>query len=252
MKKKFLFLVLPLLAMPFVSCGEEEENNNSDSEKEQSSSKGEIVPPDVNGKEYVDLGLPSGTYWAKMNLGATSIEDYGDVYSWGETTTKTIWDDSNYIFYKKGEVNGYTKYITEHDANEMGYQGFYDNKTVLELQDDAAHAEMGGSWRMPTKEDFDELLANCESSWTTYNNVYGYKFTAKNNSWIFLPAGGAGGFDGRFYQGEDGSYWASSLYTSYCDMVWRIYFSEDFQCSVINAWRGYGYSVRGVCAPTKK
>ena len=91
-----------------------------------------------NGREYVDLGLPSGTMWATCNIGANYPEDYGDYYAWGETETKSNYDWSTYKWCK-GSEDTLTKYCTDNDY------GTVDNKTVLDPEDDAAHVKWGGS-----------------------------------------------------------------------------------------------------------
>ena len=96
--------------------------------------------------EYVDLGLPSGTLWATMNVGANSPEDYGDYFAWGETAPKSVYDWSTYKWCR-GLVNTITKY-----CNSGGYNGFVDNKTELDPEDDAATANWGAEWRMPSFE----------------------------------------------------------------------------------------------------
>ena len=136
-----------------------------------------------NGHEYVDLGLPSGLKWATCNVGATAPEEYGDYFAWGETETKATYDLSNYKWCN-GTYESMTKYCTNSEY------GIVDNKTTLELSDDAARVNWGGSWRMPTKAEQDELrnTDNCTWEWTTQNGVNGYKVTSKKNgNSIFLP-----------------------------------------------------------------
>lgn len=142
---------------------------------------------DTNGHEYVDLGLPSGTLWATCNVGASKPEDYGDYFAWGETTGyksgKANFSWSTYK-YCKGSGTTLTKYCT--DSN----YGTVDNKTVLELSDDAAHVNWGGTWRMPTHDECNELIENCTWKWTMQNSVKGYRVTGPNGKSIFLPATG--------------------------------------------------------------
>ncbi|MDD6782411.1 MAG: hypothetical protein PUD89_05750, partial [Bacteroidales bacterium] len=104
----------------------------------------------ANGHEYVDLGLPSGLKWATCNVGATAPEAYGDYYAWGETTTKSTYEWSTYKWCD-GSYDTQTKYCTSSSY------GTVDNKTVLDLADDAARANWGGAWRMPTDEEWTEL-----------------------------------------------------------------------------------------------
>ena len=142
-----------------------------------------------NGHEYVDLGLPSGTKWATMNVGADSPEDYGDYFAWGETTSNT---GSNY--------------------------NYSSNPTTLPLDRDAAYTNWGCSWRMPTKAEQDELRNTYYTTWTwtTQNGVKGHKVTSKTNgNSIFLPASGNHNGSGFLYgAGSYGKYWSSSLSTN--------------------------------------
>lgn len=182
-------------------------------------------------QEYVDLGL--SVKWATCNLGATSPEEYGDYYAWGETETKSSYSEETYKYYKSDEENkGYTKYVPSSYANTHGYMGVYDNKSVLDLEDDVAHVKLGGKWRMPTNAEIDELINNCLSYKDTYNGINGRKFTSLKSGytdkWIFLPA--AGYRSGNKIQwNTDGYYWSSSLRPSstpfYADCLY--FFTSD-------------------------
>lgn len=136
-----------------------------------------------NSHEYVDLGL--SVKWATMNVGAVSEEDNGYYFAWGETTTKSTFSWSN-LKYCNGTTSygPFTKYVG------LSIYGEVDNKHVLEYMDDAARANWGGSWRMPTAAEFDELIAACKWSHATINGKNGYKVTGKNGNYIFLPAAG--------------------------------------------------------------
>ena len=113
-----------------------------------------------NGHEYVDLGLPSGLKWATCNVGASSPEDYGDYYAWGETETKSTYNWSTYKWCN-GSSSTLTKYCTDSS------RGTVDDKTTLDLEDDVAHVKWGGDWRMPTRQNYSELIYNCIWEWTT-------------------------------------------------------------------------------------
>ena len=123
-----------------------------------------VTPPDTH--EFVDLGLTSGTLWATMNVGANSPEEYGDYFAWGETSPKEVYNWSTYKWCK-GSYKTMTKYCTSSSY------GTVDDKTELELEDDAAHVNWGAAWRMPTKEQQDELRNSCTWTWTKKNNVNG-------------------------------------------------------------------------------
>lgn len=159
--------------------------------------------------DFVDLNLPSGTLWATSNVGTSSIEGYGDSFSWG--STESLSRDKYYRDEKKIDkdgfsydirINGYIKYVTKSHAKEYGCEGFYDDKTTLELCDDVANKLMGEEWRMPTAKEYQELIDNCNKAWCSYKGVSGYKFTAKNGTWIFFPVEENGVY---------GDYWTSSL-----------------------------------------
>ena len=192
----------------------------------------------VNGHEAVDLGL--SVKWATMNIGASSPEDYGDSFAWGETTPKSTYGWETYKWCN-GSYTTMTKYCISSSY------GTVDNKTVLDLADDAANANWGGSWRMPTKAEQDELDSNCTWEWTTQNGVNGYKVTSKTNgNSIFLPAAGCR-YDSSLYgAGSSGHYWSSSLYADNPLGAWYLRFnSGNFYMS--SGDRCYGRSVRAVC-----
>ena len=203
------------------------------------------VKPDYNGYKYVDLGLPSGLKWATMNVGATSPEKPGYYFAWGETTTKTNYTWGTYTL-ANGTYNSLTKYC---NMSSHGDGGYTDGLTTLEKDDDAARASWGGSWRMPTKEDFQELRNHCNSTWTIQDGKGGYKFTCKTDDAksIFLPAAGYR-IGARFIDdGSSGYYWSSSLDTNNPSDAWYLFF---YVSGVNNANYCYdrysGLSVRAV------
>ncbi len=190
-----------------------------------------------NGYEYVDLGL--SVKWATCNVGATKPEEYGDYFAWGETEPKSTYDWSTYK-YCNGSYNTLTKY------NNSSSYGTVDNKTTLDLIDDAARANWGGSWRMPTKAEQDELRNNCTWTWTTQNGVNGYKVTGTNGNSIFLPAAGDRYDRSLGDAGSIGYYWSSSLDTGSPYNAWSV----DFYSGYVGRYdysRSYGFSVRPVC-----
>lgn len=191
-----------------------------------------------NGHEYVDLGL--SVKWATCNVGASQPEEYGDYFAWGETTPKSTYDSSTYKWCR-GSIITLTKYNTESSY------GTVDNKTTLELSDDAARANWGGSWRMPTKAEQDELREKCTWTWTTQNGVSGYKVTSKiNGKSIFLPASGCRSGRSLFYAGSYGTYWSSSLYTDNPSYAFYLSFRSSYVRWYSNGRFG-GHSVRPVC-----
>ena len=206
------------------------------------------------GHEYVDLGLPSGLKWATCNVGATTPEKYGKHFAWGETEPRTIYDGNTYKWgtatydeeYEWWDLETLTKYNTSSDY------GTVDDKTVLELADDAARANWGGAWRMPTDEEWTELRENCAWKWTdNYNNagIAGRIVTSNiNGNSIFLPA--AGVRDDRDFgllgAGDYGGYWSSSLGTDNPDYAWNVYFDSG-NVDGYDSGRYGGLSVRPVC-----
>lgn len=202
-----------------------------------------IAPPTPT---LVDLGL--SVKWASCNLGASKPSEYGDYFQWAGTedvSDLSIYLDWNNCPYHTGsnEIQGWTKY------NTQSYNGTVDNKTVLELMDDAAAVALGGEWRMPTDEEWTELCNtdNCSWIWTTIDGVNGYKVQSKKpgytNKWIFLPAAGYRYSNRLGGVGSYGSYWSSSLDTVYPYCAYgKEFISGDL--SRKSYYRYYGRSVR--------
>lgn len=191
----------------------------------------------------VDLGLPSGTLWADRNVGADSPEDYGDYFAWGETSPKEIYNNSTYKWCK-GWFHTMTKYCTNRIS------GTVDNKTVLDLEDDAAYVNMGAEWRMPTYDEQEELINNCTWTWTSQKGTKGYKVTGPNGNSIFLPAAGnrresalcdAGIGE---HQASYGYYWSASLSESSGSALYLHFYSSGRHTDYSN--REYGRTVRAV------
>lgn len=201
--------------------------------------------PSGDEHEYVDLGLPSGTLWATMNIGATSPEDYGDYFAWGETAPKDVYNWSTYQWCN-GSYTTMTKYCTN---SNYGYNGFTDGKTELDPEDDAATANWGSEWRMPSTSQIDELINNCISEWTTMNGVNGRLFTSKiNGASLFLPAAGYRLDSSLNNAGSWGGYWSRTLYSSYPSYACDLYFNSG---SVRWGYgdRHCGFTVRAVRVP---
>ena len=191
--------------------------------------------------DYVDLGLPSGTLWATCNVGASSPGEYGDYFARGETEPKSNYNWSTYK-HCKGSYDTMMKYCTSSEY------GAVENKTELEPSDDAATANWGADWQMPSYEQFDELFNSSytATTWTTLNGVSGYEITSKSNgNSIFLPASGFR-YEARLcYAGSRGNYWSRSLDTSNSDNAYSLNFgSGDIDTG--HVIRDDGFSVRPV------
>ena len=192
---------------------------------------------------YVDLGLPSGLLWATCNVGANAPEECGDYFAWGETQPKDTYDWSTYQ-YCMGSAITLTKYCNFADA---GYNGFTDNLTTLLPEDDAAAANWGGNWRMPTAEEFEELLDNTTVTWTQQNGVNGSLYTASNGNSLFLPAAGLRRGGELVNAGITAEFWSSWLVgysPDHADMIFIPQEDGDEYTSV--EYRDYGLSVRPV------
>ena len=174
----------------------------------------------INGHDYVDLGL--SVKWATCNVGASQPHGYGNYYAWGETTTKSEYTEENSRTYGKNmsDIIGNSSY-------------------------DAARANWGGSWRLPTQREMVELVNICTWTWTTQSGVNGYKVTGPNGNSIFLPAAGYCDGSSRFYVGESVQYWSSRPYEGDTGYASQLYFNSGGRGV---SWRGrnYGLTVRPV------
>ncbi len=191
--------------------------------------------------DYVDLGLPSGTLWATCNVGANSPEEYGDYFAWGETAPK---DDYIWTTYKYCN-GGYAKLTKYCNKSDYGNNGFTDNLTTLVPSDDAATANWGSDWCMPSDDQWEELLENTTNVWTIQNGVNGMLFTGNNGNSLFLPAAGLRWDSYLDDGGSNGDYWSSSLFTGSPVGAWHFGFGSDgFDMSL--DYRISGRSVRAV------
>ena len=180
--------------------------------------------------EAIDLGLPSGTKWASWNVGASAPEEYGGFYAWGETEEKDYyaWDS-------------YRHYDGSWDTCiDIGYD-------IAGTEYDVAHVKWGGSWRMPTKAQLDELIECCTITWTSQESVNGTLVTGPNGATIFLPAAGVRGYDDHYNEGWCGHYWLSSLFYGDEDSANYLYYFSDLWFYDSYEERFYGLSVRPVC-----
>lgn len=200
--------------------------------------------PDLSEHSWIDLGLPSGTKWATCNIGAANPEEYGEFFAWGEIAEKGAYTWESYRYAEGTSWNNprLTKYCSD---PQFGNNGFTDNLTLLEATDDAATANWGSDWRIPTYEEMSELMTSCTIVWTTINGVGGRQFTGPNGNSIFLPAAGYQSGSEHNYNGSYGIYWTSSLYTDVPCRAWGVFFGAD-DCEEKLTYRNCGLSIRAV------
>jgi hypothetical protein len=197
-----------------------------------------VTPPEEH--EWVDLGLPSGTLWATCYVGANSPEEFGDYFAWGETEPKEVYDWASYKWCN-GSASTMTKYCIN---SEFGYNGITDGKTELDPEDDAAYVNWGEGWRMPTKEQLQELLENCTWRWTQQNGVNGFLATGPNGNTIFFSAAGARSDKTILDPGSYGDFWSRTLSSHTCYAYDLAFNSESV--SRYSGDRSFGRSIRAV------
>ncbi len=183
-----------------------------------------------NGHEAIDLGLPSGTKWASCNVGTTTPEAYGCYFAWGETTEKEVFGWDTYI-HCDGSKD------TCHDLGE----------SISGTEYDVANMKWGGNWQMPTLEQLEELLDNCDYEWMTREGIEGGLLTSKiNGNIIFFPAAGIYYGPRLGYRGEFGHYWLGTQdwNDSFCAFSLRFY--RNYAGWNYNDNRNEGLSVRPV------
>ena len=184
----------------------------------------------TNGYEYVDLGL--SVKWATCNVGANAPEEYGNYYAFGDTSIKETYDKYNCPTYGLS-------------ISQLQSQGYIDGEENLTSQYDAATANWGGYWRMPTYYELEELINSCTWTWTTQNGVNGYKVIGPSGASIFLPAAGYGYGSSLSNAGGYGFYWSSTLSTLGDDNAYSLYFDGGKHVLSRN-YLAYGQSVRPV------
>ena len=226
-------LLTVMLVMVFaVGCNKPDEPNQG----------GDVPGNELNGHEYVDLGLPSGTLWATCNVGSNSPEDFGGYYAWGETEPKELYDWKSYkygrFFNERYQLN---KYCTD---SCYGINGFVDNLPVLEPDDDVARVCWGEGWCMPTIGEWEELFLNTTGEWTKLNDVKGWRCTASNGNSLFLPAAGYWWDDA--FNADLGLYWSRSINKEFPYRAWGFHFNCDSSHLCGSSDRNRGQTVRAV------
>ena len=200
----------------------------------------EVIVDPYNGHEYVDLGL--SVNWATCNIGAKKPGDFGYYFAWGETTPKDNFGWDNYKFTNDG---GST--FTKYNGSDLGELG---------LEDDAASANWGGSWRTPTLKEFNELMANCDGVWIKegdpeFGGVAGAKFTSKvpgyTDKSIFIPAAGCRFGSELYGVGLRVYAWSTTLYAADLRRAYRACLADTPDVETRSDGRAGGHSIRPVC-----
>lgn len=198
---------------------------------------------------YIDMGL--SVKWAICNLGASKPEEYGNRYSWGETDTKAYYSWDTYRLCNYDSVRQYlfiSKYIPD---NVFGG----DKRTQLEPEDDVANIMLGENWRMPTRNEFEELQDTCNCIWRWTDDydgtgVSGCVVTSKmpgyEGNCIFLPAAGVNHMGILSDSGTKGCYWSSSVGLRSESDACSMNINSDY-CIIVDRARFFGYSIRPVC-----
>ncbi len=193
-----------------------------------------------NGHDYVDLGLPSGLLWATCNIGSYSPIKPGSYFAWGETYTKSDYSECEYRYFDC--YDDYSLRITKYN-----FQG-----ANLELSDDAANANWGGNWRMPSNSEFNELCNHCTWIWSSIDSRYGYFIIGPNENAIFLPCGGfVYGNWGPDFASSYGLYWSATSHYDYSKCACALFFDSSKYSTNVDYYNGrnYGRSVRPVFSP---
>ena len=205
--------------------------------------------PDDNHPHMIDLGLPSGTLWSCCNVGASLPEEYGGYYAWGELEEKAVYNTVTYQYATGVDEDGNGWYDDYHSDTEI-FGVWQDlGSDIAGTPYDAAHVKWGGSWAMPSIEQFEELLYNCYTRWAKYNEVLGRLFTGLNDNMLFLPAAGRRANDLLLEVGNFGTYWSSTMnpsrldWASCLDFAWRGIDCSDYS-------RCFGFSVRPIISGT--
>jgi len=185
----------------------------------------------------VDMGL--SVLWGSCNLGAKLPGNYGKYYAWGETEPKSVYSWASYRW-AEGSEDSLTKYNTEATSGKI------DGIETLSSEDDAAHVGLGGHWRMPTIEEWEELYEHTSNDWTIQNGVNGWRFIASNGNSLFLPAAGSSNGAELVVAGEYGFYWSASLYTDSPDDAWSFSFLPGDHRIGSFGYRSDGQSIRPV------
>ena len=185
-------------------------------------------------KNYVDMGLPSGTLWATFNLGASLPEENGCFYAWGESETKIKFDWDNYAMC--------WSFLSKYNINDK--YGKVDDLTELELLDDAANANWGNDWQIPSDAQWEELFSSCIWRQTKKKDVIGYNVIGTNGNSLFLPMTGYYKGDKLVGSKKTGGYWSRTLFSIPSD-AWSLFFDSD-DVELTHCLRYIGLCIRPV------
>jgi len=187
---------------------------------------------DYLGHGYVDLGLNSGLLWATLNVGADKPEEYGPLYAWGEIEPRTWFRLENYKFYSPGS-----------NWNESG-SFLQIGENICGTEYDVARSKWGGEWRMPTNQEFQELLDNCTFEPVSVNDIVGHKVIGPNGNYIFISSTAEPYSNDPFFY-----YWSGTGNTNNTAYFLNIYKAFSFKVSIFEAYRGC--CIRPVFSPNK-
>ena len=224
--KTYQILLLLLMLCSITAQTQQRPINNDSSGYAQANNQ-------TDNHEYVDLGLPSGIKWATCNVGAKRPKDYGDYFAWGETSPKSSCTEIGSTTFKKSN-------------SQLRSSGILGSNNNLAPAYDVARHNWGGSWRVPTLDDFNELIDHTWTVWATQGGICGRKLTSKiNGKSIFLPAAGCRYGAELYYDGTHGYYWSATPNESRAGGAHGLGFDSDDY-----VWydysRSYGFSVRPV------
>lgn len=225
MRKSLKFVAVLGLFLSATGCV----NNDQKNANEKTSGKCEAV----------DLGLTSGTKWASCNVGAESPENYGDYFAWGETKSKDVYSDTTYSYYAmtSSDLDSTVKKVWKNIGSDIAGTEY-----------DAATANMGEAWKMPSEAQCKELVSECEWTWTEVNGVNGYKVVGKNGQSIFLPAAGVRGAADVVKNDKSGGFWSSTICEAAetsGDFAMTVYYFSESR-AVEKGGRWMGRSIRAV------
>lgn len=192
--------------------------------------------PNITIAKEVDLGLPSGTIWAGWNVGASAPQEYGNHYAWGEVETKSSYTEENHLYYN-----------TVTDKYDYISSGVISGNVLYDAA--KAHEEWGAEWQIPTKDQMQELVDNCNWRYYVYNGVKGYVVTGSNGNAIFLPFAGSRTSINHNYKEKRGYYWTGSLHHDFYANAGR--FMENEKLVYESNYRSYGFTIRPVKAKTE-